>query len=159
MLTDFSRHAKVHVHTICGSWGGSHCKAGNPGVSLKPSSRSASLPRELHFLKRSGDPPVFTSTIAAAWHHRRCGSELDLFLRSLGIYRTILQAFLQIILQTYQMAPPLLGTPKPPLPFAFLTGWPFHLYFIQSHSHPSHFPPQGFSPAGPFSNAPTPKLS
>lgn len=102
MLTDFSRHAKVHVHTICGPRGGSHCKARNPGVSLKPSPRSASLPRELHFLECSGDPHVFTSTIAAAWHHTRCGSELDLFLQSLGIYHTLLQAFLQIILQTYQ---------------------------------------------------------
>lgn len=98
---------------------------------------------------------MFTSTIAAAWHHTRCASELDLFLQSLGIYYTILQVFLQIILQTYQFWVP----PKPPLPFAFLTGWPFHLYFIQSHSHPSYFPPQGFSPVGPSSNAPTPKLS
>lgn len=80
MLADFSRHAKVHVHTIRGPRGGSHCKARNQGVSQKPSSRSPSLPRELHFLERTGDPHVFTSAIAAAWPRAKCGSELGLFL-------------------------------------------------------------------------------
>lgn len=43
MLADFSRHAEVHIHTICGPWGGGHCKARNQGISLKPISRSPSL--------------------------------------------------------------------------------------------------------------------
>lgn len=60
MLADFSRHAKVHIHTICGPWGGGHCKARNQGISLKPISRSPSLPGELHFLEHTGGHHVST---------------------------------------------------------------------------------------------------
>lgn len=60
MLADFSRHAKVHVHTIRGPGGGGHCKAWNRGISLKPVSRLPSLPGELHFLEHGGDHQVST---------------------------------------------------------------------------------------------------
>ena len=47
------------------------------------------------------------------------------------------------------MAPPLSGTPKPPSPFAFCTGQPFHLFFTQCYSRPFHSPQLGLSPTGP----------
>lgn len=40
------------------------------------------------------------------------------------------------------MALPLPGTPKPLSLFAFFTGQPLHLYFIQSCSHLLHSPNQ-----------------
>lgn len=66
MLTNFSRHAKVHIHTICGPRGGSHCNARNQMVSLNPISRSPFLPRELHFLECTGNHHVSTLAIASA---------------------------------------------------------------------------------------------
>lgn len=63
MLTDLSRHAEIHIHTVCGPRGGSHCKARNQGVSLKPIFRSPSLPIELHFLGSTGDQREFTGAM------------------------------------------------------------------------------------------------
>ena len=95
MLTDFPRHAKVNIHTICGPRGGSDCKTRDQEVSLQPTSRSPFLPREPHFLECTGDHHAPSLATAAAWHYGRCSSGLGLFLQSLGIHYTIFQAFLK----------------------------------------------------------------